>query len=145
MSNISDPLVASPRLEGLVPPALRPRTRKIVLEGYELALDIGFHEFEVGNPQRLIVTVEVWIDEASFASADEVGLAWNYDYLRTMIGDLVAGRRFNLQETLAREIYERVAARRGVTALRVVTRKPDVYSDCVGVGVELSSFPPSAA
>lgn len=145
MSNISDPLVASPRLEGLVPPALRPRTRKIVLEGYELALDIGFHEFEVGNPQRLIVTVEVWIDEASFASADEVGLAWNYDYLRTMIGELVAGRRFNLQETLAREIYERVAARRGVTALRVVTRKPDVYPDCVGVGVELSSFPPSAA
>ncbi len=75
MSNISDPLLAAPRLEGLVPPALRPRTRKIVLEGYELALDIGFHEFEVGNPQRLIVTVEVWIDEASFASADEVGLA----------------------------------------------------------------------
>jgi dihydroneopterin aldolase len=61
-----------------------------------------------------------------------------------MIGELVAGRRFNLQETLAREIYERVAARRGVTALRVVTSKPDVYPDCVGVGVELSSFAPSA-
>jgi dihydroneopterin aldolase len=143
MSNISDPLVASPRLDGLVPAALQPRTRKIVLDGYELALDIGFHEFEVGNPQRLVVTVEVWIDEASFAAADEVGLAWNYDYLRTTIGDLVAGRRFNLQETLAREIYERVAARRGVTALRVVTRKPDVYPDCQGVGVELSSFAPS--
>lgn len=140
MSNISDPLVAAPRLDGLVPEALRPRTRKIVLDGYELALDIGFHEFEMGNPQRLIVSVEVWIDEASFAAADEVGLAWNYDYLRTMIGELVAGRRFNLQETLAREIYERVAARRGVTALRVITSKPDVYPDCAGVGVELASF-----
>jgi dihydroneopterin aldolase len=142
MSNISDPLVAAPRLDGLVPGALRPRTRKVVLEGLELALDIGFHEFEVGNPQRLSVTVEVWIDEASFAAADEVSLAWNYDYLRTMIRELVAGRRFNLQETLAREIYERVAARRGVTALRVVTRKPDVYPDCHGVGVELASFAP---
>jgi dihydroneopterin aldolase len=145
MSNISDPLAAAPRLDGLVPGALRPRTRKIALEGLELALDIGFHDFEVGNPQRLIVTVEVWIDEASFAAADEVSLAWNYDYLRTMIAELVAGRRFNLQETLAREIYERVAARRGVTALRVVTRKPDVYPDCRGVGVELASFAPPAA
>jgi dihydroneopterin aldolase len=144
MSNISDPLVAAPRLEGLVPEALKPRTRKVVLEGYELALDIGFHEFEVGNPQRLIVTVEVWIDEASFAAADEVALAWNYDFLRSTVAELVAGRRFNLQETLAREIYDRVAARQGVTALRVVTRKPDIYPDCAGVGVELSSFEPVA-
>lgn len=142
MSNISDPLVAAPRLEGLVPDALGPRTRKIVLEGYELDLDIGFHDFEVGNPQRLVVTVEVWVDEASFAAGDEVGLAWNYDFLRSEIRGLVAGRRFNLQETLAREVYALVAARRGVTALRVVTRKPDVYPDCAGVGVELSSFPP---
>ncbi len=144
MSNISDPLVAAPRLDGLVPEALRPRTRKIVLDGLELALDIGFHDFEVGNPQRLTVTVEVWVDEGAFAAADEVSLAWNYDYLRTMIRDLAVGRRFNLQETLAREIYERVASRRGVTALKVVTRKTDVYPDCRGVGVELSSLAPPA-
>ena len=54
-------------LDGLVPDSLRPRTRKIVLEDYQLQLDIGFHEFEVGNPQRLLLTVEVWVDEASFA------------------------------------------------------------------------------
>ena len=141
MSNISDPLVATPRLDGLVPERLRPRTRKIALEDYQLDLDIGFHDFEVGNPQRLVVTVEVWVDEAAFAAEDEVALAWNYDFLRTEIGRIVAGRRFNLQETLAREIYDAVAARRGVDALRVVTRKPDVYPDCAGVGVELSSLP----
>lgn len=140
MSNISDPLVAVPRLDGLVPDTLRPRTRKIVLEGFELPVDIGFHEFEVGNPQRLSVTVEVWVDEASFPMSDEVALAWNYDFLRSEVMALAQSRRFNLQETLARDIYELVAARRGVTALRVVTRKPDVYPDCAGVGVELASF-----
>ena len=146
MSNISDPtfpddrLVASPRLEGLVPDALRPRTRKITLEGYALDVDIGFHDFEIGNPQRLVVTVEVWVDAASFAEVDEVALAWDYDFLRSAIGALASGRRFNLQETLAREIYELVAARPGVRALRVATRKPDIYPDCAGVGVELSSF-----
>lgn len=140
MSNISDPLRAEPRLDGLVPQSLAPRTYKLVLEDYALDLDIGFHDFEVGNPQKLVVSVEVWVDEASFASRDEVELAWNYDFLRSAIGALVRNRRFNLQETLAREIYTLVAARHGVTAIRVKTRKPDIYPDCAGVGVELASF-----
>ena len=128
------------RLDGLVPARLRPKSRKIVLEDFALELDIGFHEFEVGAPQRLLVTVEVWVDEASFAEQDAAESAWDYDFIRTEIAALVAGRRFNLQETLVREIYDLVAARRGVTALRVATRKPDIYPDCAGVGVELSSF-----
>lgn len=128
------------RLEGLVPDRLAPKTRKVVLEDYCLSADIGFHEFEIGAPQRLLVTVEVWIDEKSFANHDNSNDAWDYDFLRTEINRLVAGRRFNLQETLVREIYDLVAARRGVTALRVATRKPDIYPDCAGVGVELVSF-----
>jgi dihydroneopterin aldolase len=128
------------RLDGLVPDRLRPRTRKIVLEDYRLELDIGFHDFEIGNPQRLLVTVEVWVDDASFAAADDSASAWDYDFLRTEIARLVEGRRFNLQETVVREVFDLVAARRGVTALRVAARKPDIYPDCGGVGVELASF-----
>ena len=127
-------------LDGLVPDRLAPKTRKIVLEDYCLSADIGFHDFEIGAAQRLLVTVEVWVDEASFAGADEADHAWDYDFLRTEIGALTEGRRFNLQETLVREIYDLVAARRGVTAMRVATRKPDIYPDCAGVGVELASF-----
>ena len=127
-------------LDGLVPDRLQPKTRKIVLEDFQLDLDIGFHDFEIGNPQRLLVTVEVWVDERSFAEGDEAGSAWDYDFLRTEIRALVTGRRFNLQESLVREIYDLVAARRGVTALRVSTRKPDIYPDCAGVGVELASY-----
>ena len=133
-------MAEAPKLDGLVPEALRPKTRKIVLEDYCLPVDIGFHDFEVGAPQRLLVTVEVWVDEASFPATDDQAEAWDYDFLRTEIGALAGGRRFNLQEALAREIYELVAARRGVTALRVSLRKPDIYPDCAGVGVELASF-----
>jgi len=127
-------------LDGLVPDRLQPRTRKIVLEDFNLPVDIGFHDFEVGKPQRLLVTIEVWVDERSFAGSDERSHAWDYDFLRTKVGALAQGRRFNLQETFVREIYDLVAARRGVTALRVSTRKPDIYPDCAGVGVELASF-----
>lgn len=128
------------KLEGMVPERLAPRTRRIVLEDYCVSADIGFHQFEVGNPQRLLITVEVWLDEQAFAVEDEVEAAWDYDFLRREIAALAGARRFNLQETLARQVYDLVAARRGVTALRVSTRKPDVYPDCAGVGVELASF-----
>jgi dihydroneopterin aldolase len=129
-----------PNLDGLVPERLKPRTRKIALENYALELDIGFHEFEIGRQQRLLLTVEVWLDEAHFASDDDPAAAWDYDFLRSEIGALVRGRRFNLQETLVREVYDLVAARHGVTALRICSRKPDIYPDCSGVGVELASF-----
>jgi dihydroneopterin aldolase len=129
-----------PRLDGLVPERLAPRTRKIVLDDYCVLADIGFHDFEVGSPQRLLIAVEVWLDEAAFPHGDSVEEAWDYDFLRSEIGRLATGRRYNLQETLARAIYDLVAARRGVTALRVSLRKPDIYPDCAGVGVELSSF-----
>jgi dihydroneopterin aldolase len=126
-------------LDGLVPESLTPRTRRIFLRDFALPIDIGFHEFEIGTPQRIFVTIEVWLDEASFAAEDVVAAAWDYDFLRSEVLRLVDGRRFNLQETLAREIYTLVAARAGVTALRVSTHKPDVYPDAA-VGVELASF-----
>lgn len=120
--------------------ALIPVTRKISLEGFSLNVDIGFHDFEIGTPQRLLVNVEVWVDEASFPLDDDVSRAWNYDGLHGDIVRLARARRYNLQETIARAIYDLVASRPGVTALRVATRKPDIYADCEGVGVDLASF-----
>lgn len=128
------------RIAGLVPDHLQPKTRKIVLEDFTLPVDIGFHAFEIGSPQRLSVTVEVWVEAAYFEAEDDQSRAWDYDFLRTEIGRLAEGRRFNLQETFVWEVYELVAARRGVIKLRVTTRKPDIYPDCGGVGVDLASF-----
>lgn len=128
------------RLDGLVPDRLLPKTHKIVLEDFVVPADIGFHAFEVGTPQRLSVTVEVWLEPHAFPSSDAAAEAWDYDFLRSDIAALVAVRRYNLQETLARAIYELVAARHGVAALRVALRKPDIYPDCAGVGVEIASF-----
>ena len=135
-----DDLTANPRLDGLIPAALAPKTRKILLEDFDLPVDIGFYAFEIGTPQRLRVNVEIWLEEGAFPRCDTVAAAWDYDTLRTSIMALVEGGRFNLQETVAHAIYDLIAARPGVAALKVSTRKPDIYPDCAAVGVELSSF-----
>jgi dihydroneopterin aldolase len=133
-----------PKLQGLVPDMLRPRTARIFLDSLEVMADIGFHEFEVGVPQRLLVTVEIWLDHIPPADCDDPAFAWDYDFLREQVQELANARRYNLQESLAHAIYDRVAALRGVRALRVVTSKPDVYREARAVGVELASFSGSA-
>jgi dihydroneopterin aldolase len=133
-----------PRLEGLVPEMLQPRTARIFLDSLEVMADIGFHDFEVGVPQRLLVTVEIWLDHIPPADCDDPAFAWDYDFLREQVQELATARRYNLQESLAYAIYDRVAALRGVRALRVLTSKPDVYKEARAVGVELASFSGSA-
>jgi dihydroneopterin aldolase len=131
---------AEPKLAGLVPDRLKVRSSRILLEDLEVQADIGFHEFEVGAPQRLLVTVELWLDDTKAPGEDDPARAWNYDFLRTEVEELAAARRYNLQETLAHAIFDRIAAFRGVKALRVRTSKPDIYPDAHGVGVEIASF-----
>lgn len=137
---MTDTLAPAPKLDGLVPPALSPKTHRIFLTDYDVPVDIGFHDFEIGTPQRLLISVEVWVTAAAFALDDQADSAWNYDFLRTEIGKLACARRYNLQETLVTAIYDLIAARAGVTGLRVSARKPDIYPDCAGVGVEICSF-----
>ena len=131
---------AEPKLVGLVPDHLKVRSARIILEALEVRTDIGFHEFEVGAPQRLLVTVEIWLDDTSAPSEDDPSRAWNYDFLRAEVEELAAARRYNLQETLAHAIFDRIAAFRGVKAVRVRSSKPDIYPEAHGVGVEIASF-----
>jgi dihydroneopterin aldolase len=132
------------KLHGMVPAHLKVRQSRILLDSLEVMTDIGFHEFEIGAPQRLLITVELWLDELEPPSDDDHQAAWNYDYLRTEVRRLAQERRYNLQETLVHAIFERVAAYRGVRALRVKSVKPDIYPDAKGVGVEIASFPGDA-
>lgn len=128
------------KLDGLVPRELEVRSSRILLDSLEVRADIGFHDFEVGKPQRLLVTVEIWLDDVAPPADDDPAAAWDYDLLRGEILRLAGARRYNLQETLVHAIYRRLAAMRGVKALRVKSAKPDIYEDARGVGVEIASF-----
>ena len=133
------------KLAGLVPDHLAPRARKIVLEDYCLMVDIGFHEFEIGSPQRLFVTVEVWVEPSFFAAEDEQASAWDYDFLRTEIQRLAEGRRFNLQETLCSAILDLCLAQKGVLGAVVQTDKPDVYPGVATVACRMARMRPALA
>ena len=127
-------------LSGLVPARMKVRSARILLESLEIRADIGFHDFEIGAPQRLLATIEIWLDDLAPPAGDDPALAWDYDFLRREVTGIAGARRYNLQETLAHAIFDRLAAFRGTRALRIRLSKPDVYPDAHGVGVEIASF-----
>jgi 7,8-dihydroneopterin aldolase/epimerase/oxygenase len=132
--------VNEPTLMGLVPERIKVRSARILLDSLAVQADIGFHDFEVGAPQRLLVTIEIWLDDPTMPADDDPARAWNYDFLRAQVEEIASAGRYNLQETLAHAVFERIAAFHGVKDLRLRTSKPDVYPDAHGVGVEIASF-----
>ena len=128
------------QLSGMVPLALKVRQQRILIDSIEVMADLGFHDFEVGVPQRLLVSVELWIDPPLPPSDDDPSRAWDYDVVVQAVRALATARRYNLQETLVHAIFARIASLHGIAALKVSSTKPDVYPDASGVGVEIASF-----
>lgn len=127
-------------LSGMVPAALKVRQQRIVIEAIEVMADIGFHDFEIGTPQRLLVSIELWIEPATPPAGDDPDQAWDYDVVVQAVRRLATRRRYNLQETLVHAIFAEIASLRGISALKVSSTKPDVYPDARGVGIEIASF-----
>ena len=128
------------KLQGIVPDHLKVRQSRILLDSLEVMADIGFHDFEIGAPQRLLVTIELWLEDVEPPVGDDEVFAWNYDYLKQEVVRIAQERRYNLQETFVHTLFQRIAAYRGVRAIRIKSVKPDVYPDAKGVGIEVASF-----
>jgi dihydroneopterin aldolase len=111
---------------------------KLFLEDYEINVEIGIHEFEKIAPQRILISMEIFMLGQTLNSDDNIDDVLDYDFIRTEIAKLVKYRSFNLQETLCRAILDIVRKRSGIRKIIVRTKKPDVYSDCRSVGVELT-------
>ena len=111
--------------------------RALSLRRHELPVRIGVHDFERGAPQRLWFDVDlcVRLDHAP-AGRDDIAETLNYDVIRDVIARAVGSAHHELQETLCDAVARALLATPGVAALRVATRKPDVYPDSASVGVE---------
>ena len=112
------------------------QTRRIFLRNHRVMADIGIHDFEKQARQPLLINVELYLRRPPGPLDDDIANTLDYDFLRRGIADLVAGRRFNLQETLVHAILDLCLSRQEVLLARVSSEKPDVYPDCEAVGYE---------
>jgi dihydroneopterin aldolase len=112
--------------------------RRIFLRDHEISVQIGAHDFEKGQPQRVIFNVELFVPyAASTPQSDSLSEVVDYDFVREVIAQRVATGHVELQETLCDDLAGRMLAHPQVWAVRLSSCKPDVYPDCAGVGVEV--------
>ena len=118
-----------------------PLTRRFVISQINVICSIGIHDFERAKKQRITVDLEVLLSTDKEPQADTIEQALNYDTIREMVIEIATSRHFDLQETLARTIFDAVLALSTVDALMVRTSKPDVYEDVKSVAYQLSNLP----
>ena len=118
-----------------------PLTRRFVISQINVICSIGIHDFERAKKQRITVDLEVLLSTDKEPQADTIEQALNCDTIREMVIEIATSRHFDLQETLARTIFDAVLALSTVDALMVRTAKPDVYEDVKSVAYQLSNLP----
>ena len=118
-----------------------PPTRRFIISQVNVISSIGIHDFERAEKQRITVDLEVLLSADKEPQVDNIEQALNYDTIREMAIEIATSRHFDLQETLARTIFDAVQALSTVDALMVRTAKPDVYEDVQSVAYQLSNLP----
>lgn len=101
---------------------------------------IGIYDHERAAPQRVLIDAELLLSPVSEPMSDDIDDSLNYDVIRETIVKIVASRHFDLQETLARELFDALRMLDGVIGLRVLTAKPDAYPDCKQIAYQLSDL-----
>jgi len=112
--------------------------RRIFLRNHEVPVQIGAHDFEKTQAQRVIFNVELFVPYAlSTPQADQLSEVVDYDFVRELIAARIRQGHVELQETLCDDLATQMLAHPRVQAVRLSSCKPDVYPDCEAVGVEV--------
>jgi len=112
--------------------------RRIFLRNHEVPVQIGAHDFEKTQAQRVIFNVELFVPYTlSTPQADQLSEVVDYDFVRELIAQRIRQGHVELQETLCDDLAAQMLAHPRVQAVRLSSCKPDVYPDCDSVGVEV--------
>ncbi len=114
--------------------------RRFILQGLECQASIGIYDVERVRSQRITVDAELRLSLSSEPLDDQVESALNYDMIRETIITIVSAKHYDLQETLARKLFDALRLLDDVQSVRVQTSKPDAYTDCKTIAYELSDL-----
>jgi dihydroneopterin aldolase len=115
-------------------------SRRFFLQGLTCEASIGVYEIERLAKQTVVIDAEVLLSSDSEPFYDSIDSTIDYDVIRNTIRELVNATHYDLQETLARRIFDALLALPEVLAVRVRTAKPDAYDDCHQIAYELSNL-----
>ena len=109
--------------------------QKIFFENIEVIISIGIHDFEKVKKQRVLISIELTVNISP--ADDSISTTLDYDQILEFVLEIANNKHFNLQETLCNEIANFCLSKSQVRAVKVITKKVDVYQNCDAVGFEI--------
>lgn len=122
------------------------RLRLVFVRGLALQARLGVHPHEKAAPQRVIVGVELAVEDDSAPAgvgADDLRRVVDYEQVVKAARAAAAAGHTLLVETLAERIAEAALADPRVMGARVTVEKPDAFPDAASVGVSVERLRPS--
>lgn len=107
----------------------------VYITGLRADAVIGIHDWERGIRQPLIVDLELASDNRLAASTDGIAEAVDYEAISNRVRALIEASEFQLIETLAERLAERVQAEFTIPWLRLRLSKPGAVAAADDVGV----------
>ena len=101
-------------------------------------VDIGIHNHEIGQPQKLRFDSEVSIPGSDPPKSDKITEVVNYEYLLESVEDSINGSRLSLLESLGSIILDRLMIPLEVSEASVKITKMDVLEGDAKFGCEMT-------
>ena len=98
----------------------------LFLEDIVRSVDIGVHDYEIGNPQRVRFDIYVLISGVEDPDNDIIEDVLNYEYLLNSLEKVLLKNRFSLLESLANNLLDSILQPESVESASVVITKLDV-------------------
>jgi 7,8-dihydroneopterin aldolase/epimerase/oxygenase len=112
-------------------------TRRVFVRGLELIGSIGVYEHEKRYEQRIVVSLDLEVQDDYDGQSDVIDHVYDYDHAIATVRAVVDAGHTNLIETLAERIAEGCLRDKRVLKARVTIEKPDVLPSCRAVGIEI--------
>lgn len=116
------------------------RLRQVFIRGLELQAHLGVHAHEKAAAQRILVHVELAVEDESAAvgvGPDDLSRVVDYERVVQAARDAVARGHVMLVETLAESVAAAALVDPRVRQARVCIEKPDAFPDIASVGVTI--------
>ena len=101
----------------------------VILEDQEVTMFLGIHAFEKAAPQRVLIRAEIAVTSGTTDKAD----MFDYDRVVAYIRGF-SMTAIETQEELVTRIHAFILSL-GARSATVWSRKPDVYPDCLSIGI----------
>ncbi len=114
-----------------------PGIRHVFVKDLTLDALIGIYEVEKQKPQRIIVSIDLSVQEQPGPLPDDISHVVSYEIVVKKVEAIVAEGHINLVETLAEKCAEACLKDKRVISARVRIETPDIGPNARSVGVEI--------